>query len=296
MTTLAQLVWDCRTIGWMDKLVLMGWAEQVPDGSDLAYASKETVADFLKIGLSTVKRHTKALVKRGVLIDTGGQKQWKNGWTPVFQVNLESLIGQPSTLTPSVNLNPVHSDPQGSRFTGLSSSSSCSTAGFYSETSGQEPTGRSKEIGKPENLEPKTVEPKPSPHAQKKVCPDCKEPLQRDVNHFLSCPVAKGKSTLDEYLGDLPPRPNPNYGGEMMEFEDWQLRAEPLDWKQERTGEAAGQKSGEDKTGEGKPTDIHAHSPVAAARTPECEFCTGRCRCDDPVPPLESPRPMGIHP
>jgi len=100
MTALAQLVWDYRTIGGMDKLVLMGWAEQVPDGSDLAYASKETVARFLDIGISTVKRHTKEFLKRGVLIDTGEQKQWKHCWTPVFQVNLESLIGQPSKLNP----------------------------------------------------------------------------------------------------------------------------------------------------------------------------------------------------
>jgi hypothetical protein len=60
----------------------------------------------------------------------------------------------------------------------------------------------SKGIGKPENREPKTVEPKPSPtprsHAQGKVCPDCGEPLRRDVNHFLDCKVAKGNSTLDE--------------------------------------------------------------------------------------------------
>jgi len=62
MTRLAQLVWNCRAIHGMDKLVLMGWAEQVPDGSDLAYASKETVAEFLHIGVSTIQRHTKSLV------------------------------------------------------------------------------------------------------------------------------------------------------------------------------------------------------------------------------------------
>ena len=29
MTTLTQLVWDCKAIGGMDKLILMGWVEQV---------------------------------------------------------------------------------------------------------------------------------------------------------------------------------------------------------------------------------------------------------------------------
>jgi hypothetical protein len=227
MTTLAQLAWDCREIQGTDKLVLMGWLEQVPDGSDVACASKETVADFIGLGISTVKRHTKALVKRGVLIATGGKKEWKFGWTAVYQVNLELLAGTPSKLNPPINSTPVQIEPQGYRFTGLSSPFLDSPTASLIESMPQERAGESKDAGKPENLEPKTLEPKPfpSPHGHKKakVCPECGEPLQRDVNHFLVCKATKGNSTLDEYLGDMPtyrPADLNSIGGGLMDFDE----------------------------------------------------------------------------
>ena len=90
MTVLAQVVWDCPAIRGMDKLVLMGWAEQVEDGMDVAYCSKTTVADFLGVSLDSIKRRTHALVAGGWMVDTGGRKQWEpDCWTPVYRINLE---------------------------------------------------------------------------------------------------------------------------------------------------------------------------------------------------------------
>lgn len=319
MTGLAQLVWDCRTIGGMDKLVLMGWAEQVPDGSDLAYASKETVAELLELGISTVKRHTKALLKRGVLVDTLGRKNWEHGWTPIFQVNLESLMVNPSKLTGFPDKQAVQIDPQGSNGSRFSVSSSCSPSpsggfsSFCSESSGQEPVaGKSKEVGKTENRKPQTVEPKPSPEptpnllAQRKgkSCPDCKEPMRRDVNHFLNCPVAKGRSTLDEYAGDMLPIPDPNsYGGGVMpinpdgsiDMDKWAYGREARQPVEER----AEQKSVKSIAEEGRArtmTTPFAQPPVAPAPQPQdehCEFCQGRCSCNDPAPPQDE-RPTSI--
>jgi hypothetical protein len=245
MTALAQLVWDCRAIQGMDKLVLMGWAEQVPDGSDLAYASKETVAERVGVSDDTVLRRTKELVLGGWLIATGGRKRWTNGWTPVYQVNLELLMGKPRNLRGAADCGRPQIAAQGSRFTGLSGSLglSSSSSPSFSVSSGSgtgvppalllfPPGKREKEVKreeKTENREPRTVEPKPSPtpsHGRRhRTCPDCGETLQRDVNHLLVC---KGKSSLDDDLGDMPPRPSLDSMGEQMEFEEWQLNADPL--------------------------------------------------------------------
>jgi hypothetical protein len=198
MTTLAQLVWDCTAIGGMDKLVLMGWVEQVPDGDDLAYASKETVAECVGVSGDTVFRHTKALVREGWLIATGGRKQWKNGWTAVYQVNLELLMAQYRNLLPVAECHPPQDAVQGYRFGSFSFFSSPTRTGTgtlssFSHT-GVPPVaeiGGSKDVEQTDNLEPKTVEPKPIPHTHgRKSCPDCGEPLQRDVNHLLVCKEA----------------------------------------------------------------------------------------------------------
>jgi hypothetical protein len=93
MTDLAQVAWDCKAIKGMDKFVLMGWAEQVEDGMDVAYCSKTTVAGFLGVSLASIKRHTHALVAGGWMVDTGEKKQWEpDCWTPVYRINLEKLV------------------------------------------------------------------------------------------------------------------------------------------------------------------------------------------------------------
>jgi hypothetical protein len=270
MTRLAQLVWNCRAIHGMDKLVLMGWAEQVPDGSDLAYASKETVAEFLHIGVSTIQRHTKSLVKGGCLIDTGGQKQWKNGSTPVYQVNMELLIGHPVKLTGWSNRQAGQIDRQGTRSSGLtgvrSSGFSVSCADAFSPSTGVPPVAggsRSKEVGRPEDLKPVEPKPKPSPipHAQRKVklCPKCQEPWSRDRNHVCSMPpssMLRINSTMDEF-GD-------------MRDEGWG----PSGLEARKRVETVGQKNGESIVQEGRTTATpaaFAHPPVAPA-PPQDEF------------------------
>lgn len=310
MTTLTQLVWDCKAIGGMDKLILMGWVEQVPDGSDIACASKETVADFVGLDIRTVQRHTKTLVKRGWLADTGGRKQWKFGWTPVYQVNLELLIGQPVNLTGGVKMSACQIDRQGSngsRFIGLDVLSSSSPADVSG--TGVPPVvaySTSKEIGQTENREPKTVEPKPTPHGQRKSCPDCGEPLQRDVNHFLVCKVAKGNSTLDEYLLDrpirpIPPNPDPimddGYGshGQPLFPSINSPQAEAARQKVDAERQKSVQSIIEKRKPKLEPTATHAHNPVPPkfarkevmiTRDPPCPTCGlakgdfDECECD----------------
>jgi hypothetical protein len=305
MTTLAQLVWDCSAIGGMDKLILMGWAEQVPDGSDLAYASKETVAEFLELGISTVQRRTKALVKRGCLIDTGGKKRWKNGWTPVYQVNTELLIGQPVNVNGVSDCPPVQIDRQGSNgsvvlgLDVLSSSSACSATGVPPVVA-----SKSKEVGQTETAKPK---PKPTPtptlhaHGKGRSCSKCGEALERDVNHFLVCKVAKGNSPLDEYLGDLPPRPNPDSLGELMNFDEddgydgtpvFPSVNSPQAEEARQKVDVEREKSVQSRPEEGRTTPAanasHAQPPVAPAplylcmvcgkvpvRSPTSDYCAG---------------------
>jgi len=293
VTALAQLVWDCKDLGGMDKLVMMGWAEQVPDGWDTAYASKETVATCTGLSTSTVKRHTRELVKRGVLIDTGGRQQWKTGYTPIYQVNLEFLTGRPSNLDGVSDRKGGQNDPQGSRFRFISSSLS----GVRLDSSSKPesiPTPQPKP--KTENREPKTVEakPKPSPEPSPKAkahghnsCPDCKEPLKRDVNHFLTCSYAKGRSDEDEYQGDFVPfKPmvedmplNPDGS---IDLDKWRYgKDEGCGAGSKTDGKTVGQKSVQSTVGEGKPTPL-LNPPIAPAPLYLCMVC-GKEPCKSPT-------------
>jgi hypothetical protein len=83
--------------------------------------------------------------------------------------------------------------------------------------------------------------------------------MRRDVNHFLNCPIAKGRSTLDEYLGDMLPIRDPNsYGGGVMPLNpDGSIDMDK--WVQGReakqaTKERAEQKSGKSIVEEGRAT------------------------------------------
>jgi hypothetical protein len=325
MTTLAQLVWDCRAIGGMDKLVLMGWLEQVPDGSDMAYASKETVAECVGVSDDTVLRRTKELVKGGWLIATGGKKQWKNGQTPIYQVNIELLMGQCRNLRPTAECDPPQFAAQGSgsRFTGLSSSSFDSTtrAVGLSESLAPPPSAvisKSKEVGQTE-----TVEPKPTPHGPRKSCPDCGEPLQRDVNHFLVCKVANGNSTLDEFLGGMPtsrPADLDSIEGGLIDFDEddnGHYESSPFARRAEEARqrvEAERQKEIESILAEGRARATaapFARSPRSAAPpqaqaggAKRCAGCGGREPCRDkwcyayePLPKsADEIRPTGTNP
>ena len=289
MTTLAQMVWDCRAIGGMDKLVLMGWAEQVPDGSDLAYASKETVAESIDIDIRTIQRHTKSLVNRGCLIDTGGQKQCKNGWTPVYQVNLELLVGQPVSLTGVSDRQGCQDDRQGSRSLGLSGVRFNASFDSLSSSSGGAtgvPPAAPKTVGKAEDLTEnlKTETLKPTPTATSRLCPKCGVPWSRYRGH--ECQTVK-------------PMVKPP-----MEDGDW----EPMGYgKDEGRGvgsktikDGASQKSVESIVEEGKPKPVEAtplpNPPIAPAplylcmlcekepvRSPTSDYCAGCWNNGNPI-------------
>jgi hypothetical protein len=161
-----------------------------------------------------------------------------------------------------------------------------------------------------ENREPKTVEPTAKPialptpeadaHGQApnsgthggqvgksgRVCKDCGQPLLRNVNHFLSCPIAKGRSDMDEYLGDMLSRPKPFEGiGETMEFEDRDWGLSPFDRllakgattsKQGREGDAAKQKGVQSVVMDERTTATatpRAQSPDSAAPLYFCMVC-----------------------
>ena len=239
MTKLCEMIMECLAIKGMDRLVLYGWAAQLEEANDTVYASKETVADFIGVSTDTVLRRTQALVKSGWLIETGEQKQWEFARTPVRIINVPVIVGLveaqrlreekalphfavlPQTPPQKAPPHFAAQGSSGSRFIGLdvlSSSSAFSATGVPPVA-----VSTSKEVEQTENREPRTVEPKPkpTPHGQRKSCPECGEPFQRDVNHFLTCRYAKGRSELDEYLGDMLPRPSQDSMGEKIEFEEW---------------------------------------------------------------------------
>lgn len=307
MTKLCEMIMECRAIDIDDRVILYGWAAQLEEGNDTAYASKETVAEFLTpTSLSTLQRRTKRLVKLGLMVDTGERKQWRFGWTPVYTINVPMVVelweAQHVNLTGGVKLTACQIDLQGSNGSVVLGLDVLSSSSAFSAT-GVPPVvaySKSKERGQTETVEPKPKA-KPTPHGQRKSCPDCGELLQRDVNHFLECKVAKGNSTLDEYLGDMSPRPNPNYGGGLMNFdEDDGHHAEPLfplgDKKKAEEArqrvEAERQKSVESILAEGRARAAanasHGRPPVAPAplylcmvcgkvpvRSPTSDYCAG---------------------
>jgi hypothetical protein len=148
MTKLCEMIMECRAIEIDDRVALYGWAAQLDEGNDILYCSKETVAEFLNpTSLSTLQRRTKRLVKLGLMVDTGDKKQWKNGWTPVYILNVPIIVelceAQPVKLTPPVKMPDCQFDLQGSnglsgsRFSGLSPS--IGGSGFYRESSAHPP-------------------------------------------------------------------------------------------------------------------------------------------------------------
>jgi hypothetical protein len=213
MTRLCEMIMECRAIGIDDRVVLYGWASQLEEGNDTLYCSKETVAEFLGITARTIQRRNKNLTKMGLLVNTGEQKLWTTGWTPVYVINVPMIVGlcetQDKLSRGGDNLSPRQNVLQGSRFNGFSSSFSSSLCGGTSTATGVPPVqvvDPPEKAGKPkdENLKPRTIEPKPEPKPTqptpiakyqphpKRVCRDCGEPLLRGVNHLLSCSKALG--------------------------------------------------------------------------------------------------------
>jgi hypothetical protein len=231
MTDLAQVVWDCKAIKGMDKLVLMGWTEQVEEGMDVAYCSKTTVADFLGVSLDTVKRRTHALVAAGWMVDTGERKQWEpDCWTPVYRLNLEKLVELDfggADCTGGAEKAGVQIAPQGS---GSRSRSASLTHPLASSSASAADLRSAAATATPENGEarqkPRTENPKP----KVKTCPSCGEPWQRDKNHAcMDKPITPIPSAdFHDDIMDMPPRRNAGCMGERMEFVDDGYDGKPL--------------------------------------------------------------------
>jgi hypothetical protein len=230
MTKLCEMIMECRAIKGMDRLVLYGWASQLEEGNDTLYCSKETVAEAIGVSDDTVLRRTQALVDGGWLIDTGEQKQWKFGWTPVRIVNVPVIVGlveaQCRKLRRVADCTPPQNAAQGSGCSGLSGFRSSGLSGSPSffpsggtatpTTTGVPPvvvTAPVKTEEEPENLTPRTckpenLEPTPTPVSTVianggnavRACPRCKEPWSRDRNHI--CKVMDKRSPLDDRMDD----------------------------------------------------------------------------------------------
>jgi hypothetical protein len=118
MTSLCEMIMECQAIKGMDRLVLYGWAAQIEEGNDTLFCSKEAVAESIGVSDDTVLRRTQALVKAGWIIETGKQKQWKFGWTPVRIINVPVIVGlveaQCRKLRPPAECTPPQNAAQGS--------------------------------------------------------------------------------------------------------------------------------------------------------------------------------------
>lgn len=302
MTKLCEMIMECRAIGIDDRVILYGWASQLEEGNDMLYCSKTTVGDFLGVSDDTVLRRTKRLVKSGVMIDTGGRKQWPFGWTPVYSINVPMIVGlweaQYRSLRPPAECTPPQIAAQGTNaLSGVRSSglSGC-CAGALSPSTGVPPVAgesKSKEA-EPEDLTPvepveakPTPVPTPAPHGQKnlKVCPKCTEPWSRYKNHVCSMPDSLMlKQDMDEYtMGDW--KPSVMDDSQAPYDRDWAHHAEPLfpslnspqAEEARKRVEAAGQKSEESIMAEGRTTTrtnaSTAQPPVAPAPLSPCMVC-----------------------
>jgi hypothetical protein len=198
MSALTDLVLGCVAIKGMDRFVLFGWAAQVEEGGDTAYASKVTVADFLGLNGSTVLRRTRRLVKAGVMVATGEVKFWEPGCeTPVYRLDIRKI----ADLTDGVanchgvaNCQPWQNATQGSRsasMSGIEAGSGSSTTELRSV-----PADRSNSNSKPANR--RTAKPK--------TCRHCGESLSRNKNH--ACKTDGGVAPKPPVEGLLvPPAP-----------------------------------------------------------------------------------------
>jgi hypothetical protein len=211
MTTLCEMIMECRAIKGMDRLVLYGWAVQLDEGNDTLYCSKETVAEFIGVSEDTVLRRTQALVKAGWLKDTGEQKRWKFGWTPVRVINVPVIMGlvgaQCRKLRRVAECTPPQNAAQGSTGSmvlGLgvdllcSPSPSTTTVGDTGVppvvVNSVPPTEELKP--KPENQKTKTLNPRPTPTSR--LCPKCGSPWSRYRGH--ACQTGRAHSRPHSWL------------------------------------------------------------------------------------------------
>jgi hypothetical protein len=288
MTELAQLIWGCQAIKGVDRLVLMGWAEQVADDADVAYCSKTTVGNFLGLSLDTIKRRTQALVIGGWMVDTGERKQWEpDCWTPVYRINLEKLadldFGGANCTGESGGANKagVQIAPQGSNSGSRSSSLTYSLALSRATATDLRSVVRQSKEGL--SQKPKTQNLKPKTPVKNKTCPKCGVPWSRDKGHFcMENPTPIGDELDDDGLDDSyePRSLDPDSVEARIEVMEDGLQAH-IGRKQGNIEQAASQKTAESSPEEGRatarPKTLHA-APVPPPPTDGC-ICP---LCGDP--------------
>ncbi len=194
MSEMGDIILHCQDLNGMDRLVLWGWVDQLDEGSDLAYAAKETVGKRIGVSEDTVKRHTHILLKAGWMVDTGERKQWSpDKWTRIYRVDFEKLLesemDRGCKMHPGANGSGVQDAPQGSDFDFGSGSSSCYGLSFdlnTTTTSGLRPlviVDKSPPKVKGE-AKPKTENPEPTPTPKpSRLCPKFGMAWSRNQNH-----------------------------------------------------------------------------------------------------------------
>jgi hypothetical protein len=275
MTDLVQIIWECRQLMGMDRLVMMGWAEQLEEDNDTVYASKTTVGEYIGVDERTVLRRTQALVKAGWLIETGERKQWDAGnWTPVYRINLEKFVtdcqidrGVGDNLSGRGGCQNVI---QGSGSRSSSVSPSSSQAGAEARATGLRPVRGS--ALPPPPFETENLKPRTNPKTKTTTsCPKCGLPWTRDKNHI--CPDPDFMDTPFDGEAPLRDRWAADAGG------GWKPR-----WKYEGAqaskseGSAASQNTVESTVGESRATlTTFSQSPRRGApplvEDFDCEGC-----------------------
>jgi hypothetical protein len=310
MTELGAMLMDCRAIEGEDRLILYAWAAQIEEGNDMLFCSKETVADFLGLTVRTIQRRTKALVKLGLMIDTGERKQWRFGWTPVYTINVPMIVelfeAQADNLSPRDKMSPRQIVTQGSdglsgfRFNASSSAYAEATSTTLGGDTGFQPVVVGASLhGKVVNLKPENLKTNSNTKTKtnNKTCKKCGDVLVRDKNHAcLAKPfVESTRYDFDGFDDDIINMrgPNPDDLGEEIEVMEDGSHG-PISRKQGSMDQAVSQKAAESTGREGSATPTAARfdsAPRSAApplteeevvrRYPEDEIWDSRGRTRD---------------
>jgi hypothetical protein len=213
MSTLLDLILACTAVRGYDRLVLLGWAYQLEEDNSTAYSSKTTVGEWAGVSEDTVRRYTKRLVKRGIMIPTGETKVWTpKCQTPVYKIDIQKIMDLAhggAISTPTADSMGVLVAAQGSNASTVSVIGSPSfvktDAATTTPTTGLRPAAgeeRFKPFLKPENLEPDNQD--QNPHRslplpkKRKSCPyGCGAELKRDEDHLRVCPVANATPPVE---------------------------------------------------------------------------------------------------
>jgi len=297
MTALSAMIMECRAIEGDDRLILFGWSAQLEEDNTLLYCSKETVADFLVLSVRTIQRRTKRLVKLGLMADTGEQKLWNTGWTPVYTINVPMIVelckAQEVDSKVGDKMSPrqiVVQGSNGSMVLGLgvlSISSEATSTELRSEVVKSVPPQSKAET---ENQKPKT---NGKTNPKTKSCHKCGQAWSRDKNH--TCPDPEDFMDMPKIPVDSDPMQD-GWGNEESVFTDgWKpkvLRYEGIRYEgaqfegaqaSKSEGSAASQGNGSmARDGKSNPDGNGLHKPPVSADPPRlvnndagvnCKYC-----------------------